>query len=214
MPAPNAPITAVTFDLGGVLIDWNPRYLYRSIFGGDDAAMERFLTDVCNLPWNALMDAGKPFAEAVSELIEAHPEDAELIRMYHLRWAEMLGTLFDDTVEIVRELKPAGYPVYALSNWSTETFGVTRERFPFLEELDGILISGDVRLAKADVAIFREFLRRYDLDPATTVYVDDWDLNVASAASVGIHAIHFVGADDLRVRLREMGLPLAEGSRA
>jgi len=204
------PVTAVTFDLGGVLIDWNPRHLYRRLFDGDEEAMERFLGEVCTLEWNATMDAGRPFAEAVAELAAAHPDQAELIRAYHRRWPEMLGPAIDGTVAIVREVKAAGYRTYALSNWSAETFGMTRERFGFLDELDGILISGEVRLAKPDPAIFREFLRRFDLDPAATVYIDDWDRNVASAASVGLNAVQFRDPDRLRADLRAMGLPLAE----
>jgi 2-haloacid dehalogenase len=203
------PITAVTFDLGGVLIDWNPRHLYRQLFDGDEAAMERFLGEVCNLEWNATMDAGRPFADAVAELAAAHPEQADLIRAYHLRWPEMLGPAIDGTVAILREVKAAGYRTFALSNWSTETFGWTRAKFPFLDELDGILISGEVKLAKPGTAIFHEFLRRFALDPAATVFIDDWGLNVASALQVGLRAVQFYDAERLRWDLRQMGLPLA-----
>ncbi len=209
MSAAKTPIAAVAFDLGGVLIDWNPRYLFRKLFDGDEAGMERFLTEVCSLPWNLTMDAGRPFAEAVAELSAEHPDQADLIAAYHRRWPEMLGPAFEDTLAIVRELKSAGYPVYALSNWSAETFTVTRERFPWLNELDGVLISGEAKLAKPDPAIFREFLRRFSLDAQKTVFIDDWDLNVASAASVGIRAIQFTGADALRGELRGLGLPVA-----
>jgi 2-haloacid dehalogenase len=203
------PITAVTFDLGGVLIDWDPRHLYRQLFDGDDPAMELFLGTVCNLTWNAKMDAGLPFAEGIAELAAAHPDQADLIRAYHLRWPEMLGPTMDGTIAILREVKTAGYRTFALSNWSTETFGVTRARFPFLEELDGILISGEVKLAKPGTAIFHEFLRRFELDAAATVYVDDWDLNVASAMAVGMRAVQFHDAERLRHDLRGLGLPLA-----
>jgi len=206
------PITAVTFDLGGVLIDWNPRYLYRKLFDGDEAAMEHFLTNVTNLEWNAKMDAGRPFSQGVADLAAAHPDQADLIRAYHARWEEMLGDAFHDTLAIVREVRAAGLRTYALSNWSSETFATTRRHFAWLADFDGVLISGDVKLAKPDPAIFREFLRRFALDPAATVYVDDWDLNVASANAVGMRAIQFVGADALRAELRSMGLPLAESA--
>jgi 2-haloacid dehalogenase len=202
-------ITAVTFDLGGVLIDWDPRHLYRQLFDGDEAAMERFLGDVCNLAWNAKMDAGQPFADGVAELVAAHPDQADLIRAYQLRWPEMLGPTMDGTIGVMREVKAAGYRTFALSNWSTETFGVTRARFPFLDELDGILISGEVKLAKPNTAIFHEFLRRFELDPAATVYIDDWDLNVASAMAVGMRAVQFHDAHRLRHDLRQIGLRLA-----
>jgi 2-haloacid dehalogenase len=204
-----APITAVTFDLGGVLIDWNPRYLYRKLFGADETAMEAFLSQICTPEWNSRMDAGRPFAEAVAELAAAYPEQADKISAYQVRWPEMLGPAFEGTLAIVREAKAAGYRTYALSNWSAETFGRTRERFAWLDELDGILISGEVNMAKPDHAIFREFLRRFSLDPAATVYIDDWDRNVAAANEVGMVAIRFTDADQLRRDLRALGLPLA-----
>jgi 2-haloacid dehalogenase len=201
-------ITSVVFDLGGVLIDWNPRYLYRKLFGVDEAAMERFLAEVCTPEWNSRFDAGRPFAEGVAELAAAHPDQAELIRDYALRWEEMLGDAFEGTVAILRELRRAGFRTYALSNWSAETFPVTRPHYPFLDEMDGILISGEVKVGKPDPAIFREFLRRFDLTPGRTVYIDDWRRNVATAASLGMVAVQFVDAARLREDLRGLGLPI------
>ncbi len=203
------PITAVAFDLGGVLIDWNPRHLYRKLFDGDEAAMERFLAEVCTLEWNNKFDAGRPFAEGVAELAAAHPDQAELIMAYWQRWPEMLGGCFEDTIAIMRELKSAGLRTFALSNWSSETYPITRPRFPFLEEMDGILISGEVNVGKPDPAIFRHFLERFGLAPEATVFIDDWDLNVATASSLGITAIQFRDAAQLRRDLRALGLPLA-----
>ena len=202
-------ITAVTFDLGGVLIDWNPRYLYRKLFGGDEAAMERFLAEVCTSAWNASLDAGRPLAEAVAELTAAHPDQADLISAYAQRWYEMLGDVFEGTVAILRELRRAGLRIYALSNWSCETFPETRAIYPFLDEIDGILVSGEVKVAKPDPAIFREFLRRFELTPQNTVYIDDWDRNVTAAADLGMIAIRYVDAARLRSDLRGLGLPLA-----
>jgi 2-haloacid dehalogenase len=204
-----SPVTAVTFDLGGVLIDWNARYLYRKLFDGDDTAMERFLAEICTPEWNSRLDAGRPWAEAVAELVEAHPDQAELITAYHTRWDEMLGGAFEDTVAIWRELRGAGMRTYALSNWSAETFPVTRHRYPFLDEMDGILVSGEAGVGKPDPAIFREFLTRFGLTPGTTVFIDDWDRNVATATSLGMIAIQFVDAAKLRRDLLALGLPLA-----
>ena len=201
-------VKAVTFDLGGVLIDWNPRHLYRQFFGADEAAMERFLADVCTPEWNAQLDAGRPFAEAVDEVLAAHPDQAELITAYYQRWQEMLGPTLEGTVAILREVRAAGYPTYALSNWSAETFEVTRRRYPFLDEMDGILISGEVGVGKPDPAIFRAFLARFGLTAGETVFIDDWDRNVATASSLGIVAIQFKGAAKLRADLRALGLPL------
>jgi 2-haloacid dehalogenase len=201
-------ITAVAFDLGGVLIDWNPRHLYRKLFGADEAAMERFLAEVCTPEWNASLDAGRPLAEAVAELVAAHPDQADLITAYQLRWLEMLGGTFEGTVAILRELRGAGLRTYALSNWSAETFPGTRPRYPFLQEMDGILVSGEVKVGKPDPAIFREFLRRFGLTAQSTVYIDDWERNVAAAAALGMIPVRFTDAARLRADLRALGLPL------
>ena len=202
-------ITAVAFDLGGVLIDWNPRHLYRKILGSDEAAIERFLADVCTPEWNARLDAGRPFAEAVEELLASHPEQADLISAYHRRWPEMLGPAFEGTAAILREVRAAGYPTYALSNWSAETFPVTRQLYRFLDEMDGILISGEVGVGKPDPAIFRTFLERFGLVADETVFIDDSERNVATAASFGIVAVQFVDAARLRLDLRRLGVSIA-----
>ena len=202
-------ITAVAFDLGGVLIDWNPRHLYRKFFGTDEEAMERFLAEIATPEWNARLDAGRPFDEAVAELVAAHPDRAELITAYRTRWQEMLGGSFEGTVAIFNELRRAGLRTYALSNWSDQTFPVTRPLYPFLQEMDGILISGEVKVGKPDPAIFREFLRRFELIASNTVYIDDSQANVAAAAALGMIAFRFSDADQLRTDLRSVGLPLA-----
>ena len=205
------PISAVAFDIGGVLLEWNPRYLYRKLFGADEVAMEQFLAEVCTPEWNARLDAGRPFAEAVAELVATHPDRAPLIEAYHRRWPEMLGSEVPGTVEILRELRTAGFPTYALSNWSAETFPLTQSRFTFLREMDGVLISGEAGAGKPDPAIFREFLRRFDLVAGETVFIDDWDRNIATARGLGMVAIQFTDAATLRTELRALGLPLAEG---
>jgi len=201
--------TAVTFDLGGVMIDWDPRHLYRKLFDGDEAAMERFLAEVCTPEWNARLDAGRPFADGIAELVAAHPDQTDLIVAFQRRWPEMLGDAFGGTVAIMRELRAAGLRTYALSNWSAETFRMARGQFGFLDEMDGILISGELKIAKPDPAIFREFMRRFGLAPEATVYIDDWERNVAAAASLGMVAVRFVDATQLRRDLRDLGLPLA-----
>jgi 2-haloacid dehalogenase len=203
---------AVVFDLGGVLIDWNPRYLYRRLFA-DEAAVERFLAEICTPAWNHRMDAGRPFAEAIAELSAAHPEFATEIAAWWERWEETLGAPLDDTVEIMRELRSAGVRVYALSNWSAETFPRARGRYPFLEEFDGIMISGEVGLAKPDPAIFAAFLDRFGLEPGHVVFIDDTMPNVIAAREAGIQAIAYEGAAHARAGLAELGLPV-EARRA
>jgi 2-haloacid dehalogenase len=202
---PTAPPTAVVFDLGGVLIDWNPRYLYRKLFD-DEAAMETFLADVVSPEWNGQQDSGRTWAEAVEVLSREHPEQRDLIAAYWHRWQETLGDAIGPTVAILEELRDAGVRLYALSNWSAETFPVARPRYPFLDWFDGIVISGEEKVAKPDPAIFRHLLDRYGLHPATTVFIDDSEANVRAAAAEGIVALRFVDAATLRGDLRRLGL--------
>ena len=183
-----------------MLIDWNPRYLYRTLFD-DEAQMEAFLADVTTPEWNGRQDAGRPWAEAIEELALRHPDRRELIAAYWERWPETLGGAIEETVEILRELKDAGVPVYALSNWSAETFPLARPRFPFLEWFDGIVISGEVAMAKPDPRIFAHLLSRFGLVAGATVFVDDSAVNVAAARAAGLVAIQFTGAEELRREL-------------
>jgi 2-haloacid dehalogenase len=196
---------AVVFDLGGVLIDWDPRYLYRKLLA-DEAAVEEFLATVCTPEWNAEQDRGRPFAEAVAELVERHPAHAAAIAAYHERWTEMLGGEVPGTVAVLAELRAAGVPLYALSNWSAETFRLTRGRFPFLEWFDGLVVSGEERVTKPDRRIFELLLERFGLAPAATVFVDDSPANVAAARDLGIDAVHFRDAGGLRRDLAARGL--------
>ena len=202
---PIAPPTAVVFDLGGVLIDWNPRYLYRKLFD-DEAAMETFLADVVSPESNGHQDSGRTWAESVEVLSREHPEQRDLIAAYWHRWQETLGDAIAPTVAILEELRGAGVRLYALSNWSAETFPVARPRYPFLDWFDGIVISGEEKVAKPDPEIFQHLLDRYGLDPATTVFIDDSEANVRAAAAKGITSIRFVDAAALRKDLRRLGL--------
>jgi len=199
-------VTAVVFDLGGVLIDWDPRYLYRSLFGDDEAAMETFLATVTTQEWNAKQDAGRPWSEAVAELVAKHPDQHELIVAYHERWSETLGDAIEPTVAVLAELRDAGVPVYALSNWSAETFPIARPRYPFLEWFDGIVISGEVGSAKPDAPIFEALLERHGLEPSSVVFIDDAQANVVAAEALGFRAIRFTSATALRRELVNLGL--------
>lgn len=198
-------ITTAVFDLGGVLIDWDPRHLYRKLFE-DAAEMEAFLAEVCNGEWNGRQDEGRPFAEAVAELSARHPQQRDMIAAYHDRWPEMLGGAIDDTVAILAELQSLGRPLYALTNWSAETFPHARERFDFLAWFDGLVVSGEEGVKKPDPEIFEILLRRHGLDPAGTVFIDDSAGNVAAAGALGFEAVHFTSAAELRSRLRHLGL--------
>jgi 2-haloacid dehalogenase len=198
--------SVVVFDLGGVLIDWNPRHLYRKLFAGDEAAMEHFLATVCTVDWNERQDAGRRFAEAEAELIARHPDKAALIRAWGARFDEMIPGALEDTVVVLAELKGRGTPLYALSNWSAETFPPQRQRFPFLAWFDGIVVSGEEAVIKPDPRIFKLLLNRYALAPEQAVFIDDNPDNAAAAHALGIHGIHFRSAETLRRELVALGL--------
>ena len=198
--------TSVVFDLGAVLIDWDPRYLYRSLFPGDEAGMERFLAEICTLDWNHRQDEGRSWADAVALLVAEHPGERERIEAYHRRWPEMLGGPIDGTVAILAELRAAGAPLYALTNWSAETWPIAFDRFDFLGWFDGVVVSGAERVAKPDPAIYRILLERYRLDPARTLFIDDRQANVDGARAVGMGAVPFDGPGPLRGELVRRGL--------
>jgi 2-haloacid dehalogenase len=191
----------ILFDLGGVLIDWNPRYLYRPLFGGDDAALEDFLARVCPPEWNLEMDAGRPFADAVAERQRLFPEHAERIALWHTGWPQMLRDQIPETVELLAALRDRGHRLLALTNWSAETFPIARQRFAFLDWFEDIVVSGEVNLAKPDPRIFELTVRRTGLEPGQTLYIDDSAGNVAAARTLGFRTHHFQSPAGLRAEL-------------
>jgi len=199
------PVRKVVFDLGGVLFDWNPRHLYRQLFG-DEAAMEHFLATVCTQAWNEEQDAGRPFREGVELLIARHPQHAAAIRAYDLRWGEMLKGATEESVAILAALRARRVPLFALTNWSAEKFPLARMRFAFLEWFDGILVSGEERLKKPDPRIYQLAIQRFGLEPARTLYVDDAEKNITAAAVLGFKTHRFVEAPVLRTQLVTCGL--------
>jgi 2-haloacid dehalogenase len=196
----------VVFDLGGVLLDWDPRHLYRKLFPGDEPAMEAFLADVCTPEWNVRQDAGRPFAEAVAELLPKHADKMHLIEAWCQRFDEMIPRALEDSVAIVSELRTRGVPLYALSNWSHETFPAQRTRFAFLDWFDGIVISGSEGVIKPDPRIFRILLDRYGLAANESVFIDDNPKNAQAASAVGLHGIHFQSPAQLRRELQSLHL--------
>jgi 2-haloacid dehalogenase len=202
---PTRPINSVIFDLGGVLIDWDPRHLYRGLFA-DETAMEAFLSEVATQEWNAEQDAGRPWAEAVAELVERHPDQRDLIEAFHRRWPEMLAGPIEGTVALLAQLAGTGLRLYALSNWSAETFPIARRQYPFLDLFDGIVISGEVGVIKPDPRIFEHLVARYPIEPGAAVFIDDNPGNVEAAGRLGFVALQFVDARSLRHDLEELGL--------
>ena len=199
-------VDAVVFDLGGVLIDWNPRHLYRRLFGEDFNGMERFLAEVCNSAWNERLDAGRSWDEAIAEATALHPEHADLIRAYHERWEEMLGGPLSDSVTILDELRGTGVRLYALTNWSQSTFHHALARYPFLQWFEDIVVSGREGVIKPNPAIFRLLLSRSGIEASRSVFIDDSLKNVEAASVLGFRTIHFCNAVQLRRDLASLGL--------
>jgi 2-haloacid dehalogenase len=198
--------TVAIFDLGGVLIDWDPRHLYRKLFRDDAAAMEDFLATVCTAEWNRGQDAGRSCADAVRLLKDRHPDRAELIEAYYARFDEMMAGPVAGSVEILAELDARGTPLYGLSNFSAETYPLALRRFAFLRLLRDIVISGEAKAIKPDPRIYQLLFGRCGIDPHRAVFVDDVVANVEAARQLGLHGIVFTTADALRQELAELRL--------
>ena len=198
-------IEAVVFDIGGVLLDWDPRHLYRKLFE-DEEAMNRFLEQVCTMEWHQRHDRGYSVVESCEKLATAHPEHAELIRAWGTRSEEMVAGPIDGTVEILQELRRAGVACYALSNMERESYPRRVARYPFLSWFDGAVVSGFEGVIKPDPEIFRLLLSRFELRPDRTLVIDDSVANVEAARGLGIHALHFRSPAQLRGELERMRL--------
>jgi len=199
------PVEAVVFDVGGVLVDWDPRHLYRRIFD-DPGEMERFLAEICSPEWHAPHDRGVPTLPSCAALAQRHPEHAERIWAWALRSEEMIGGEVPGTASILEALVAAGSRCYALTNMEAETYPSRRERFAFFELFEGVVVSGLEGVSKPDPEIFHRLLERYALDAGATLFVDDNPANVETAASLGMLTVRFESADRLAARVAELGL--------
>jgi len=195
----------LVFDLGGVLIDWNPRHLYRKLIP-NESELEFFLSEVCSLEWNKQMDRGNSFLEAVDELAVVYPKYSKQIQAYYLRWEETIAGPILGTVKILERLKGAGYPLAALSNWSAETFPKVVDQFEFLNWFDPLVISGEIGLIKPDPEIFHYLLREISREAEECIFIDDSKANVLAAAELGFVSIHFSSSEQLQVKLEELGV--------
>ncbi|MBI2067141.1 MAG: HAD family phosphatase [Deltaproteobacteria bacterium] len=198
--------SVIVFDLGGVLIDWNPRHFYRNFFGGNEEEMEWFLAEVCNYEWNSHHDLGATFEENSRGLIEQYPQYKAAIQAYFFEFEKMLGPPMQGSLDIVKELSDRGQPLYVLTNWSAETFPRAREIFPFLSWFKGIVVSGEVRMAKPDPAIFYRLLDTFSFRAEEAVFIDDREENVVAAERIGFYPIHFQSPQHLRHELVSLGL--------
>ncbi|WP_431199421.1 HAD family hydrolase [Mucilaginibacter sp. P19] len=197
-------INTIIFDLGAVLIDWNPHYLYRTLFT-DEQEMIDFLANICTSEWNEEQDAGRSLQEGTDLLVAQFPEHEANIRAFYSRWIEMLGDPFHDTVEIFKQLKESGkYKIYALTNWSAETFPMAQERFDFLGWFDGIVVSGAEKMRKPTPAFYQTLLDRYHVNADEALFIDDNYRNILAAEKMGIECIHFTSAEALEIKLKEL----------
>ncbi|HTR28286.1 MAG TPA: HAD family phosphatase [Puia sp.] len=199
-------IDTLVFDLGGVLIDWNPTYLYRKIIP-DKKEREWFLANITTPDWNEEQDAGRSLQEATELLVRRHPDHEAAIRAYYDRWTEMLGGPIHETVEIFRELKTrAQLKLYALTNWSAETFPVALDMYEFLHWFDGRLVSGEEKTRKPFPEIYRLLIERFGIVPTRAIYVDDNERNVRPARELGFIGIHFRTPELFREELVGLGV--------
>lgn len=202
-------IDTIIFDLGGVLIDWNPKYVYREVFDGDEKKVDWFLNEICTMEWNMEHDAGRSIKEGTELLIRQFPQYEAWIRIYYDQWQDMLGGPIQDTVSLLNKLKTTNsHKLYALTNWSAELFPVAIERYDFLQHFEGIVVSGTEKTRKPFSEIYEITLDRYSITPEKAVFIDDNIDNVKAAEKFGINGIHFSSANQLEVALKDLGIQI------
>ena len=203
----NQPITHIVFDFGGVLLDWNPRYMYKHIFE-DPEEMEYFLENITTYPWNLQQDKGRPFAEAIEELVKIHPQYTAQIQAYFDRWIEMISGEVAGVSDVLLALDKTGYPLYGLTNWSAETLPLVQAEYDFFKVFKGIVVSGEEKVIKPDPKIYEILLERYALPPTTTLFIDDNLENIKAAQAFGIQTIHFQSITQLKQNLKDYEIKL------
>jgi len=200
-------IRNIVFDLGGVLVDWNPDYVYRKIFDGDEQRMKWFYQNICTSEWNEEQDAGRTLAEGTELLVKKFPEHEENIKAFYGRGEEMLGGPIEGTVDILKQLKEnTDLKLYALTNWSHETFPIAVKRFEFLQWFDGRLVSGEEKTRKPFKKIYELLIKKFSIDPSESIYTDDNARNLVPAAELGFHTIHFQSPQQFKSELIKVGI--------
>ena len=199
-------ITTIIFDLGGVLIDWNPSYVFDAMFDSEEEK-KHFFENICTPDWNEMQDAGRPLQEATDLLVHEHPGWEKYIRAYYGRWEEMLGGPLQETVEIFRSLKEKNqFRFYALTNWSAELFPIALERYDFLSWFDGRLVSGEEKMRKPSPEFYNLLLERFNIKAEEAVFIDDNARNIYAAQAVGLKSIKFEDATQLKEELVAIGV--------
>jgi 2-haloacid dehalogenase len=202
-------IKTIIFDLGGVLIDWNPDYVFNKVFE-DPEKKRHFFENICTSDWNEEQDAGRTIKEATELLVAQHPEWKDHIEAYYGRWEEMLGGPIQDTVTIFKQLKETGrYKFYALTNWSAELFPIALERYDFLQWFDGRVVSGEEKMRKPFPQFYHLLLDRYRLNADEVLFIDDNLRNVKAAEELGIRSIRFQSPAQLHEDLKKLGIGLS-----
>jgi 2-haloacid dehalogenase len=199
-------IRNIIFDLGGVLIDWNPRYVYRSIFDTEEE-VEWFLNKICTMDWNEQQDRGRSLEEGTRILQEKYPKWRDQIAAFYGRWVEMLGGPIEENVKLIRKLKEENqYNLFALTNWSAETFPIAEDRYDFLQLFQGIVVSGKEKVIKPESEIYHLLLNRYGLQAKECLFIDDNKRNILAALKQGIKSIHYTQPTDLSIALKELDI--------
>jgi 2-haloacid dehalogenase len=198
-------IKNIIFDIGAVLVDWNPRYVYRELLASDDE-VEKMMAEVFPFEWNHTLDLGRPWAEARAERVALFPQYEEMIDIYWDRWLDMFSGPIHESVDILMDLKRRGYPIYGLTNWNDVKWPIALQEFPFLRLFDGRIVSGEVKLAKPDPAIFRLLLETYNINPRESLFIDDRLDNVQAARNLGIESVQFISPRQLEQDLVQYGI--------
>lgn len=204
-------ISTIIFDYGNVLIEWDPKYVYNRYFPNDPEAMERFFKEVDFMGWNAHQDKGRTFKDGVADLSAQFPHHAHLIQAYHDHWKDSIGTAYTDTVEIMKQLKQKGFPIYGLSNWSTETFPYVRSKYDFFDMLDDMVISGAVGHIKPEPEIYHIMLEKIGKPAHECLFIDDSLANIQQAQKLGFQTIHFQSSEKLKLDLENLGILNSKG---
>ena len=199
-------INTIIFDLGNVLIDWNPKYVFDKMFD-DEEKKKYFFENICTMEWNEAQDAGRSIKEATEELVALHPEWKEYIEAYYDQWTDMLGGPIHDTVEIFRQLKETGkFKLYALTNWSAELFPYALELYEFLHWFDGRVVSGEEKMRKPSPEFYHVLLDRFQVKADEALFIDDNFRNIKAAEKIGIRSIHFTSPQQLQENLENLNL--------
>lgn len=200
-------INSIIFDLGNVLIDWNPQHVFNDTYFDSPEKKKYFFENICTMDWNEMQDAGRSIVEATQELIQQYPDWEQPIRDYYGRWTEMLGGPIKESIDIFRQLKDSGkYKLYALTNWQSGLFDIALVRYNFLHWFDGRVVSGDEKMRKPNPVFYQRLLDRYNLKASDALFIDDNLRNIQAAEAMGIRSIHFSSPDQLRKALIDLSI--------